>query len=56
MNRRLLSGLVVTATHASAVLTLDRDKKREILLAVSSKDKKREISLAVSSKDRKREI
>ena len=53
---RLVSGMDVTATHASAILTVNRDKKREILLAVISKYKKRVLSLAVSNKDRKREI
>ena len=55
-HRPLVAGIAVTATHASAILTVDRGQKREILLAVISKDKKREMSLAVSSKDRKREI
>ena len=56
LHRRLVAGIAVTATHVSAILTVNRDKKREILLAVISKDKKREILLAVISKDRKREI
>ena len=55
-HRRLVAGLAITETHVSAILTVNRDKKCEILLAVISKDKKREILLAVSSKDRKREI
>ena len=55
-HRRLVASVAVTATHVSDVLTLNRDKRREISLAVSSKDKKREILLSVSSKDRKREI
>ena len=38
--RRLVAGLAVTATHASAILAINRDKKREISLAVSSKDRK----------------
>ena len=37
-HRRLVAGVAVTATHASAILTVNIDKKREILLAVSSKD------------------
>ena len=53
---RLVAGVAVTTTHESPILTVNRDKKREILLAVSSKYKKREILLVVSSKDRKREI
>ena len=53
-HRRLVAGVAVTATHVSAILTVNRDKKREISLAISSKDKKREILIAVSSKDRKR--
>ena len=52
-HRRLVDGIAVTATHASAILTVNRDKMHEILLAVCSKDTKREISLAVSSKDSK---
>ena len=52
-HRRLVAGIAVTTTHSLAILTVNRYKKREILLAVISKDKKREISLAVSSKDRK---
>ena len=39
-HRRLVAGVVVTATHASAILTVNRDKKHEISLAVSSKDRK----------------
>ena len=39
-HRRLVFGVAVTATHASAILAINRDKKREILLAVSSKDRK----------------
>ena len=39
-HRRLVAGVAVTATHVSAILTVNRDKKREILLAVSSKDRK----------------
>ena len=36
-HRRLVAGVSITATRASAILTINRDKKREILLAVSSK-------------------
>ena len=36
-HRRLVAGVDVTATHASAILTVNRDKKRLISLAVSSK-------------------
>ena len=39
-HRRLLDGVAVTATHASAILTVNRDKKRKISLSVSSKDRK----------------
>ena len=39
-NRRLIADVVVTATQASAISTENRDKKREILLAVSIKDRK----------------
>ena len=39
-HRRLVAGVAVTATHVSAILTINRDKKREILLAVISKDRK----------------
>ena len=39
-HRRLVSSASVNATHSSAILTVNRDKKREILLAVSSKDRK----------------
>ena len=39
-HRRLVAGIAVTATHASNILTVNRDKKREILVAVSSKDRK----------------
>ena len=40
LNRHLVAGVAVTATHASAILTVNRDKKREISLAVSSKYRK----------------
>ena len=36
-HRRLVDGVAVTAKHVSAILTVNRDKKREILIAVSSK-------------------
>ena len=39
-HRRLVAGVSVTAAHESAILTVNRDKKREISLAVSSKDRK----------------
>ena len=39
-HRRLVAGVAITATQVSAILTVSRDKKREILLAVSSKDRK----------------
>ena len=39
-HRRIVSGVAVTATHASAILTVNRDKKRKISLAVSSEDRK----------------
>ena len=38
LHRRLVAGVDITATHASAILTINRDKKRKISLAVSSKD------------------
>ena len=37
---RLVAGVAVTATQASDIFTVNRYKKREILLAVSSKDRK----------------
>ena len=39
-HRRLVAGVAVTATHASAILTVNRDNKRETSLSVSSKDRK----------------
>ena len=39
-HRRLVDGVAVTATQASAKSTVNRDKKREISLAVRSKDMK----------------
>ena len=39
-HRRLVAGVDVTATHASAILTVNRDKKRGISLAVSNKYRK----------------
>ena len=38
-HRRLVAGVVVTATHVSDILTINRYKKLEISLAVSSKDR-----------------
>ena len=38
-HRRLVAGVDVTAARASDILTINRDKKREILLGVSSKDR-----------------
>ena len=37
--RRLVVGVDINAAHLSALLTVNRDKKREISLAVNSKDK-----------------
>ena len=39
-HRCLVAGVYVTATHVSAILTVNRDKKRAILLAVSNKYRK----------------
>ena len=39
-HRRLVAGVAVTTTRASSILTINRDKNREILLAVISKDRK----------------
>ena len=39
-HRRLVSGVAFTKTSAPAILTANRDRKRIILLAVSSKDSK----------------
>ena len=39
-HRRLVAGVAVTVTHASAILTVNRYKKLEILLSVSNKDRK----------------
>ena len=39
-HKRLVAGVAVTVTHVSAILTVNRDKKREISLAVISKDRK----------------
>ena len=39
-HRRLVVGVAVTATHVSAILNVNIDKTREILLAVSNKDRK----------------
>ena len=38
-HRCLVAGIAVTASHASAILTINRDKKREMSLSVSSKDR-----------------
>ena len=38
-HRSLVAGVDVTATHVSAILIVNRYKKREISLAVSSKDR-----------------
>ena len=40
LQRRLVSSVAVTATHVSAILTVNRDKKRKIFLSVSSKYRK----------------
>ena len=40
LHRRLVSGIAVTATFVSAILTVNRDKKREIAIAMSTKDRK----------------
>ena len=40
LHRIRVAGVAATATHVSAILTVNRDKKCEILLAVSSKDRK----------------
>ena len=37
LHSRLVAGVAVTATHASDILTVNRDKNREISLAVISK-------------------
>ena len=39
-HRRLVAGVAVTATRVSDILTVNRDKMREILIAVISKDRK----------------
>ena len=39
-HRRLVADVDVTAAHVSAILTVNRYKKREIYLAVSSKDRR----------------
>ena len=39
-HRRLVAGVAVTSTHVSAILTINRDKRREISISVSSKDSK----------------
>ena len=40
LHRRLVAGVAVTATQASAISTVNRDKKRGISLVVSIKDRK----------------
>ena len=39
-HRSPVAGIAFTTTHVSAILTVNRDKKREISLAVSSKYRK----------------
>ena len=39
-HRRIVAGIAVTATRVSAILNVNRDKKRKISLPVSSKDRK----------------
>ena len=39
-HRHLVAVVAVIVTHASAIFTINRDKKREISLAVNSKDRK----------------
>ena len=39
-HRHLLADIAVTETHVSAILTVNRDKKREMSLAVISKERK----------------
>ena len=39
-HRRVVAGVAVTVTHASAILTVKRDKKGDISLSVSIKDRK----------------
>ena len=39
-HRHIVDGIAVTTTHVSAILNVNRDKKRKISLAVSSKDRK----------------
>ena len=39
-HRRLVAGVAVTVKRASDILTVNRDKKHEIFLAVISKDSK----------------
>ena len=40
LHRRLVPGVVVIATPASYTLIINRDKRRKVLLAVSSKNRK----------------
>ena len=37
-NRLLVAGVSVTAARASSILTVNRDKKRQIFPSISSKD------------------
>ena len=46
--RRLISGVDVTATHVSVILTVNRDKKREISLSLISKDRKYRADIMVA--------
>ena len=47
-HRRRVAGVAVTATRVSAILTENRYKKREVLLAVSSKNRKYRAVIMVS--------
>ena len=38
-HRRLVSSIALTVAHVSAILTINRENKREISLSVSSKDR-----------------
>ena len=40
LHRHIVAGVSVNATHASAILTVNRDKKRGISLAIISKGSK----------------
>ena len=37
--RRIVAGVAVTTARESDILTINRDKKREVSLSVSSKDR-----------------